>query len=83
MRLLAVDPAMRGQGIGVALIRECESRARRSRAKALAPHTTDVMAAAVRIYEKMGFVRAPELDFHPTDELTVKGYLLRLYDPGQ
>jgi GNAT superfamily N-acetyltransferase len=82
MRLLAVNPAMRGQGIGVALIRECESRARRSRADALALHTADVMSAAVRIYERMGFVRAPELDFHPSDDLTVKGYLLKLDDAG-
>jgi GNAT superfamily N-acetyltransferase len=82
MRLLAVAPKLRGRGIGVALIRECESRARRSMAKALALHTTDVMSAAVRIYERMGFVRAPELDFHPSDDLTVKGYLLRLDESG-
>jgi GNAT superfamily N-acetyltransferase len=78
MRLLAVDPAMRGRGIGLALLRECESRARRSKAEALALHTADVMSAAVRIYERMGFVRAPELDFHPGDDLIVKGYLLKL-----
>src|SRR5579884_36947 len=75
-RLLAVAPAARGQGIGEALMRECIRRARRSGAKALTLHTSDIMEVAMRMYERIGFVRAPELDFHIPPDTTVKGYRL-------
>ena len=78
LRLLAVPPALRGQGIGAALVRECIERARRSGARILALHTTDMMRIAMSMYERMGFARAPELDFKPAADLTVKGYRLDL-----
>ncbi len=78
MRLLAVDPAMRGHGIGNALTRKCVERARRMGAPALGLHTTDMMQTAMQMYERMGFVRVPELDFHPTENTTIKGYRLYL-----
>ena len=31
-------------------------------------------------YERMGFVHAPELDFHPTENTVIKGYRLQLLD---
>ena len=40
IRLLAVAPAARGQGIGKALVRECLRRARQSGCKVLTLHTT-------------------------------------------
>lgn len=78
VRLLAVTPSARGQGIGAALMRECVRRARQGRAAALTLHTTDIMQVAMRMYERMGFVRAPELDFRPAPDVTVKGYRLDL-----
>ena len=30
----------------------------------------------VSMYARMGFVRAPELDFHPLPSVTIKGYRL-------
>jgi len=78
VRLLAVASAARGQGIGAALMRECVRRARGSGTSALSLHTTDLMQTAMRMYERMGFVRAPQLDFHPAPGLTVKGYRLDL-----
>ena len=78
MRLLAVIPAMRGQGIGTALTRECVQRAQRAGAPALGLHTTDMMQTAMQMYERMGFVRAPEFDFHPTENTVIKGYRLDL-----
>ena len=78
VRLLAVAPAVRGQGIGAALVRECLRRARQSGATALALHTTDLMQAAMQLYERMGFIRAPDLDFHPVPEMTIKGYRFNL-----
>lgn len=80
MRLLAVAPAARGLGIGATLVRECIRRARRSGSAFLTLHTSDVMRVAMRMYERIGFVRAPELDFHPAQDLTVKGYRLSVDD---
>jgi GNAT superfamily N-acetyltransferase len=85
VRLMAVAPSARGQGIGAALLRECERRARRSGATMLGLHTQDAMQAAIRLYERAGFVRAPELDFQPPAGVFVKGYHLSLshLSPGQ
>jgi GNAT superfamily N-acetyltransferase len=78
IRLLAVAPTARGRGVGRALVQECIRRAHQSGASMLTLHTTDVMQPALRLYTQIGFVRAPELDFHPTPDITVKGYCLRL-----
>ncbi len=78
VRLLAVAPAARGRGVGAALMQECVRRVRKAGGRVLSLHTTDVMQTALRMYERMGFVRAPELDFHPAPGVTVKGYRLDL-----
>jgi ribosomal protein S18 acetylase RimI-like enzyme len=59
-------------------MQECVRRARGSGTGALTLHTTDLMRTAMRMYERMGFVRAAELDFHPAPGLTVKGFRLDL-----
>ena len=78
VRLLAVGPAGRGRGVGAALMQECARRARAAGATALTLHTTPMMAAALRLYERLGFVRAPELDLRVAPSLTVHGYRLEL-----
>jgi ribosomal protein S18 acetylase RimI-like enzyme len=78
VRLLAVDPAARGQGIGAALMNECIRRVRDSGTRVLTLHTTDLMQAAMRLYERLGFQRDRELDFEPVPGATVKGYRLNL-----
>jgi GNAT superfamily N-acetyltransferase len=78
VRLLAVAPSARGQGIGVLLMGECVRRARESGAKALTLHTTDMMQAAMRLYERLGFQRMPGLDFEAAPGVTVKGFRLDL-----
>jgi GNAT superfamily N-acetyltransferase len=82
IRLLAVTPAARGLGIGAALVRECLQRAHQAGAEAVTLHTTEMMQVAMRMYERMGFVRAPEIDFHPVPEVTIKGYRYR-FDAGR
>jgi GNAT superfamily N-acetyltransferase len=82
VRLLAVAPAARGRGVGAALMQECVRRVRKTGGRVLSLHTTDMMQAARRMYERMGFVRAPELDFHPAPGVTVKGYRLDLEEAG-
>jgi ribosomal protein S18 acetylase RimI-like enzyme len=59
-------------------MQECVQRARHSGARALALHTADIKNAALRLYQRMGFQRAPELDFEPAPGVTAKGYLLAL-----
>ena len=81
VRLLAVVPEARGEGVGTALMNECAQRARRASATALGLHTMYIMRAAVRMYERMGYVRAPDLDFAPAKGVLVKGYRLDLLHP--
>ena len=78
LRLLAVDADARGSGIGQALVEECIRRARAMGATELGLHTSDSLVAAIRLYEGMGFVRAPEHDFQPEGAELVKGYRLVL-----
>lgn len=68
-------PAARGRGVGLALMQECIWRARQHSAS-LTLHTTPMMAAAVRLYERLGFARAPELDVQVAPGLTIAGYRL-------
>ncbi len=78
LRLLAVDHAARGQGIGKLLVRECVRRARAAGATDLGLHTSDSLWVAVRMYEQMGFLRAPAYDFQPDGAELVKAYRLPL-----
>jgi GNAT superfamily N-acetyltransferase len=78
VRLLAVAPSARGRGVGSALMNECIHRARRAGAAALTLHTTDLMQAAMRQYERLGFERAHDLDLEPAPGILAKGYRLDL-----
>ena len=78
LRLLAVAPEARGAGVAEALVAECVRRARASGATALGLHTSESMRAALRLYERLGFERAPEHDFHPPGAELVMGFQLRL-----
>ena len=78
VRLLAVAPSARGRGVGAALMNECIHRARSAGATALTLHTTDLMQAAMRLYERLGFERAQDLDLEPAPGIIAKGYRLDL-----
>ena len=78
VRLLAVVPEARGQGVGRALMDECVRRARQAGAMELGLHTSASMQVAMQMYERMGFVRRPEYDFHPEGAEVVQAYRLRL-----
>lgn len=84
-RTLAVDPARRGRGIGMALIQACIDRARALAVPTLAIHTSAMMRSACRLYEQAGFRRSPEYDVRATaalgmdaaaDDVTVIAYRL-------
>ena len=83
VRLVAVIAAVRGRGVARALVDECIRRARQSGATVLGLHTSRSMRSAMRLYERLGFVRDPEHDFQPPGAELVEGYLLRLDDPAQ
>ena len=78
VRLLGVAPAGRGHGVGRALMDECLRRARAHGVGTIALHTTDLMAVAKAMYERMGFQRAPAHDMQPIPEFTVQAYTLAL-----
>jgi GNAT superfamily N-acetyltransferase len=65
LRFLAVQPAERGQRLGERLIRVCIELALARGSGFLALHTAPGMHAARRVYEQLGFERAPEHDFDP------------------
>jgi GNAT superfamily N-acetyltransferase len=74
VRLLAVLPQMRGQGVGTTLMKECERRAQEVGAQAIGLHTMEFMRDAIRMYERLDYVRTPETDFQPSEGVIVLGY---------
>jgi GNAT superfamily N-acetyltransferase len=77
IRLLAVAPRARGQGVGKALTRDCIERARTLGRSSVVLHTTRAMETAWRMYEQLGFRRSPDLDFRQ-GSLEVFGFELPL-----
>ncbi|MBL8003249.1 MAG: GNAT family N-acetyltransferase [Flavobacteriales bacterium] len=61
-RLLGVHPHVRGTGAGEALVRACLERAVIAGADRVVIWSQPSMLAAHRLYERVGFVRAPERD---------------------
>ncbi|MDX1442943.1 MAG: GNAT family N-acetyltransferase [Gammaproteobacteria bacterium] len=77
LRLLAVSPAFRGQGVGRRLTEACIALGREQRHAEVILHTTASMEPAWKMYERMGFRRSEDLDFHQ-GELPVFGFRLAL-----
>ena len=78
IRMLAVDPARQGRGIGRSLTEWCLERARAAGRVRLVLHTGEFMPAAVHLYEQMGFERVPELDFSPAPGIALIAYAFEL-----
>ncbi|AZP20325.1 GNAT family N-acetyltransferase [Streptomyces aquilus] len=80
IRMLAVAPEARGRGAGQALVQACVDRARAAGDIGMVLSTQPVMRAAHRIYERLGFVRAPHRDWQPIPgvEFTLLTYELTL-----
>jgi len=78
IRLLAVLPAFREQGTGQKLMEACIRLCRKKGIRTAGLHTTEMMAAGRRLYERMGFVRDPRHDFHPAPGVVVMAYKMNL-----
>jgi ribosomal protein S18 acetylase RimI-like enzyme len=74
IRMLAVDPARQRRGVGRALTLACLDRARAAGRRRVILHTGTWMPAAIRLYESLGFVRVPELDFTPVPGVDLIAY---------
>ena len=83
IRLLVVDPMYQGYGLGKALSVYCVDRANYFGRKELLLHTTKSMQVAWRLYENLGFQRAPELDFLQAYQLEVFGFRMSLDGIGK
>jgi len=76
-RLLAVNSATRGLGIGKLLTLSCIDKARKMKREQMIIHTTKAMMQAWKMYEGIGFKRSEDLDFLQ-GTLQVYGFRLKL-----
>jgi GNAT superfamily N-acetyltransferase len=76
-RLLAVNPRVRGKGLGRGLIQCCIEQAKKEGHKSVVIHSTKTMMVAWKMYERMGFKRFTEIDFLQ-EGLSVYGFRLLL-----
>jgi GNAT superfamily N-acetyltransferase len=77
-RMLVVDPAARGRGVGEALVAWCVERARAAGDTVLRLSTQDTMTAAGRLYQRLGFTRTPDRDWQPEPDVHLTTYALEL-----
>ena len=82
IRMLGVDAAAQGQGIGRLLVEACIERAGQQGRRAVFLHSTSYMHGAHRIYGRLGFGRVPERDWEPVPGLQLLGFRLPLDRDG-
>ena len=77
-RMLGVAPTAQRHGVGAALVAACVERGRAAGRRGLAISTGQDMAPAHRLYEGLGFVRAPDRDFDPVPGVHLIAYTFAL-----
>jgi ribosomal protein S18 acetylase RimI-like enzyme len=77
-RTLSIAPEARGRGIGRALVEHCLDRARAAGLTEVLLFSLDDMLPAHRLYQRLGFVRRPDLDWSPEPEVNLWAFSLTL-----
>ena len=77
-RMLVVDPAVQGRGIGELLVTACLERARAAGKRRMVLSTDRRMTTAQRLYERLGFRRLPGRDWTPRPGIDLLVYALDL-----
>jgi dTDP-4-dehydrorhamnose reductase len=80
-RMLAVDPAAQGRGVGAALVRHVLDETRARGREQVVCSSLPVMRAAHRVYERAGFRRAPERDWSPAAGVDLLAFVRPLRAP--
>jgi GNAT superfamily N-acetyltransferase len=78
VRAVGVHPELRGAGMARQLMAECLDRARAGGAAVLSLHTMAFMVDAIRLYERLGYRRAAELDIDVAAAYEIDGEMLAL-----
>lgn len=78
LRMLVVAPTGRGAGVGEALVRAAVHAARSDGCALLRLSSQDDMAAAHRLYRRLGFARTPSFDWSPVPGLELRAFALPL-----
>ena len=78
IRMLGVDPARQGRGVGRALMLAAIERARAAGARRLTLVVRADNPPAHALYRGLGFRRAPDRDFTPAPGVELEGYELDL-----
>jgi ribosomal protein S18 acetylase RimI-like enzyme len=78
-RMLAVDPQVRRQGVAQVLVDACLARARADGVREVLLCSLPEMVPAHGLYQRLGFVRAPELDWSPRESLLLWAFRLPLH----
>lgn len=76
-RMLAVDPAGRGRGVGRALLESTLARFRDEGFAGVALSSLETMTAAHSLYRRAGFVRDPGRDWSPKPGVELIAFALR------
>jgi ribosomal protein S18 acetylase RimI-like enzyme len=76
IRMLGVDPEARGRGVARALMAESEAIARAAGKRVMTLNTTERMAVARAMYERLGYERMEDTVF--PDGFVLLGYMKRL-----
>jgi GNAT superfamily N-acetyltransferase len=77
-RMLVVDPAARGKGVGHLLVNACLDRARTAGKRRMVISTDPRMTSAHRLYERLGFTRLPDRDWTPMPGIDLLVYTREL-----
>jgi GNAT superfamily N-acetyltransferase len=77
-RMLGVLPSARGLGAGSALVQWSVDRARSAGAHRLVICSLTAMTTAHGLYARHGFVRRPDLDWSPYEDIRLIGFSLDL-----